>query len=131
MSASRVSLVEQMVEQKPWEADPTYQEGAILFCCKSNVSYDPAELDDSSPDFSFREGDFLQVVKIINSDWWLARVFGGGATLGPIPACVISSNYMLPVLTLAPCPMPAVFFSELAVVFLLPQKYNVLFIFCT
>jgi len=87
MSASRSSLVEQMVEQQPWAADPTYQEGAILFCCKSNISYDEAELGGASDTaFSFSTGDYLQVVKIIDSDWWLARVFGGGATLGRMPA---------------------------------------------
>ena len=96
MSASRSSLVEQMVEQQPWAADPTYQEGAILFCCKSNISYDEAELGGASDTaFSFSTGDYLQVVKIIDSDWWLARVFGGGATLGRMPAYVYPSGSAL------------------------------------
>lgn len=83
--SGRSSLVEQMVEQQPWLADPKFKDGSVLFCCKSNVAYDATGA--GQPDeFSFNAGDFLQVIAVIDDDWWLARVFGGGSLLGRIPS---------------------------------------------
>lgn len=86
---TRLSAVEKLVRDAPWLSSPAYTEGQIMFCIRSNVGYD-GDKDATPPalgnPLSFHPNDFMQVVKILDEDWWMARLFGDGPECGIIPS---------------------------------------------
>lgn len=61
----------------------------VLFMIRSNVAYDGVR--DASPPamgnpLTFSPGNLLQVVEILNDEWWVARLLGDGPLCGLIPS---------------------------------------------
>lgn len=66
------------------------QMGATFYV-RSNVHYN-GDMDPDPPPHTlgvplkFHPRDFLQVFKVLNDDWWIGRLVGGGAAIGLIPS---------------------------------------------
>eukprot|EP00054_Salpingoeca_dolichothecata_P012410 m.68860 g.68860 ORF g.68860 m.68860 type:complete len:563 (-) comp19933_c0_seq2:92-1780(-) len=84
VSESPVSPIERYVMNNVWDDSA----GGVLFTCRANVFYDGTR-DHDVPVYSaamtFQDYDFIQIVKVLNQQWWLGRVIGQGARTGFIP----------------------------------------------
>eukprot|EP00051_Salpingoeca_urceolata_P021257 m.330728 g.330728 ORF g.330728 m.330728 type:complete len:447 (-) comp19766_c1_seq9:662-2002(-) len=82
-----VARIEQFVASKPWELDDL-PAGSVLFCIKSSVSY-AGSRDNDCPvhngGLDIRAGDVVQIFQVLDEEWWLGKVVGGGSRAGLVP----------------------------------------------